>query len=301
MKFAPLLLCISLLPAAYCLSQAQHTTCLGVLEAKPNHSAYHLRRGDSLIHAIRPMFLKEEHKWISLMDPALTAGQYPKEQDWAITFDGNTIGHTRSTMAPLPHPDCTWCFPRDAWHQPASTDLPLRMTDSLRFASWAIESNVYRPLVVTSTGDGTDPQHWKKYLPTADELASLIPAIRRDYHLSFEEVTRLSCTEGFRSANGDMLLAVHCACERFESEFPLYYYVRRDHSCINLSVRINDRFSHDDFSDDDTSFITLVDAGDYDQDGQSEWLFYTSRYNGDGYVLFYHQGEAMAEFVWSYH
>jgi hypothetical protein len=47
--------------------------------------------------------------------------------------------------------------------------------------------------------------------------------------------------------------------------------------------------------------LELVDAGDYDADGKSEVLFWSSGYNEDGYVLFYDGFARHEDFFWSYH
>jgi hypothetical protein len=47
--------------------------------------------------------------------------------------------------------------------------------------------------------------------------------------------------------------------------------------------------------------LTLVDAGDYDADGVSELLFWQTKYNEDGYVLFDSSFDARCEYRWSYH
>jgi len=49
------------------------------------------------------------------------------------------------------------------------------------------------------------------------------------------------------------------------------------------------------------SEMTLLDAGDYDGDGESELLFWHSGYNSDGYVLIYRDFHEKAEFLWNYH
>jgi len=46
--------------------------------------------------------------------------------------------------------------------------------------------------------------------------------------------------------------------------------------------------------------LELVDAGDYDNNGQSEVLFWKSDYNRDGYVLFYDGFKKSVVKSWSY-
>ena len=47
--------------------------------------------------------------------------------------------------------------------------------------------------------------------------------------------------------------------------------------------------------------LTLIEAGDYDNDGKTELLFWHSGYNEDGYILMYNSFTQKAEFLWSYH
>jgi len=47
--------------------------------------------------------------------------------------------------------------------------------------------------------------------------------------------------------------------------------------------------------------MRLVDAGDYDNDGTSEVVFWESDYNKGGYILFYNHFTAKEEFSWHYH
>ena len=45
----------------------------------------------------------------------------------------------------------------------------------------------------------------------------------------------------------------------------------------------------------------LVDAGDYDNDGKSEFLFCIDQYNRGGYKLFYDDFKKRAVFQFNYH
>ena len=47
--------------------------------------------------------------------------------------------------------------------------------------------------------------------------------------------------------------------------------------------------------------MSVVDAGDYDGDGRSELLVHFSRYNNDGYTLFWDGFRRQASFGWNYH
>jgi hypothetical protein len=47
--------------------------------------------------------------------------------------------------------------------------------------------------------------------------------------------------------------------------------------------------------------LTLVDAGDYDGDGESEVIFRQNEYNRNGYILFYNKFLDHVDFTWNYH
>ena len=47
--------------------------------------------------------------------------------------------------------------------------------------------------------------------------------------------------------------------------------------------------------------LILVDAGDYDADGESEAVFFISGYNEDGYALFYDSFQKSVMWTWNYH
>ncbi len=47
--------------------------------------------------------------------------------------------------------------------------------------------------------------------------------------------------------------------------------------------------------------LFYLDHGDFDNDGKDEFLFWTSRFNHDGYVLYYDDFRKVVSYLWSYH
>jgi hypothetical protein len=47
--------------------------------------------------------------------------------------------------------------------------------------------------------------------------------------------------------------------------------------------------------------LQYLDHGDFDNDGKDEFLFWTSRHNHDGYVMYYDDFKKNVELKWSYH
>ena len=49
------------------------------------------------------------------------------------------------------------------------------------------------------------------------------------------------------------------------------------------------------------SEMTLLDTGDYDGDGYSEFVFWVNGYNENGYRIVFGRLQETATFVWHYH
>ncbi|MBL7941395.1 MAG: hypothetical protein JNM00_01430 [Flavobacteriales bacterium] len=290
-------------------ANSQSPTFIAALETFQTEQTDREPPSDTLSRIIRPLFYKEGNQWNSLMDPTTNGHPYPKQMSWSIAYDGKLLGTTRSTIGSWDHPDCLWCFPRDAYHNPESTDLPIKTAEPARFMSWSKFENNYRPLILLSEPNYRDPQSWKRYTPTPSDLMKLLPSYVADNNLdALPEGVSITSSEAYRSADGALLICVKTISgdsKQYVDPFwyidSIWYYCDTSGKALNLSKQINLRFTLDDFEDDDVAEITLVDAGDYDNDGISEWIFWTPRYNGDGYVLFYNKGQEMSEFVWSYH
>jgi hypothetical protein len=47
--------------------------------------------------------------------------------------------------------------------------------------------------------------------------------------------------------------------------------------------------------------LKYLDHGDFDNDGKDEFLFWTSRHNRDGYVMYYDNFKKSVSYIWNYH
>lgn len=259
------------------------------------------------IKIVRILFYKSGNEWYSLEKAIADSNLYPASVKWFIAFDGKEIGTFHSKFEPLKFKDAPWTYPRDAYHSPLEKNLPTIGNPDIDFISWPFEKN-YRPLIVVSEANCRDPQNWKPFQPNRDDIDKIYP-IYKEYilnrlNIDTVNILKLKFRKSYQSNTLDQLIQIGMLMKINEAEYVQYsiwIYKSGGGELRNLSKVIDYEFCQDDFEDDDLSSCSLVDAGDYDGDGKSEIIFWSSRYNGDGYVLFYNDFTKMTDFVWSYH
>ena len=259
------------------------------------------------IKIVRVLFFKSGNEWHSLEKVIADSNLYPSLINWFIAFDGKEIGTFHSKIAPIKFKDALWTYPRDAYHSPVEKKLPTIGNPDSNFMSWSFEEN-YRPLVVVSKDNCNDPENWKPYLPNRTDISKIYP-IYKEYilkrlNIDTLDILKLKYLKSYQSNTLNQLIQIGMITEINDAEYvqyPIWIYKSNAGEIRNLSKVIDYGFCQDEFEDDDLSSCTLVDAGDYDADGKTEVVFWSSRYNGDGYVLFYNDFNKMTDFVWSYH
>jgi len=172
------------------------------------------------------------------------------------------------------------------------------------FAGWC-GSPKLRPLVLVNTPNFKDPEKWKPFKPSSSYKKLLYKKFRaivgdkaikcieyswtkvEPYNFKPEE---LLLYKSYRSKTGEELVPISLdkdkiACElMYESEWSINWFVIYKDDIKHLG--------HD---------LNLVDAGDYDNDGNSEIIFWYSGYNRDGYIIYYDDFKQSAKYIWSYH
>ena len=164
----------------------------------------------------------------------------------------------------------------------------------------------YRPLVIISSPNYKDPERWKPYKFSKDEIINIYPYLRvaigrhnayeceygkENYKVPFEYGAEdVLVNKSYKSKSGSVLVSVGISeigrdCEGAQEKS----YARNWFLIKNNTV---------DFIGKD---MDLVDAGDYDNDGKVEFMFWYSAYNKDGYVLMYDDFRQSASYIWNYH
>ncbi len=251
----------------------------------------------------RLLFQQQGAQWIALTDPQ--DSQDHARQSWVVAFDGRNLGSVVTLNNGLPGKgDRTHA--RDHLLQLASEQPPPHVRNISgtfsREGSWCGPSR-WRPLVLVSQANVSDPQRWRPFKPDS--------SARRALFKTFRAVgdTLLMCPKGpDRSAQ---------AWEYGPSDlaFEKSYHDTLGHQL--LSLRLKEPANACEFTAgpewsahwflvaQDTLYLAseleLVDAGDYDGDGDSEVLFWHTGYDEDGYTLFYDHLRKRVDYWWHHH
>jgi hypothetical protein len=281
-----------------CLSQ---NAVIGVLEETPGHYA-----GDPSYRSVRVVFWKGESEWQAFpsecSDQACLkklAADYPERTTWTIVFGGKKVGQV-TTLRPTEY---RWY--RDVGQQQIIGEVPAPVvgTRSREFAGY-FGAAAYRPLIANSQPLYEDPEDWK----LAPVSPSLGKTLRKAFRARFPKLCRLTDNEeseletfpyrddeiklakSYRSSRGWTIAGLHLEatdCAGTEAGFQIddpWFAV-----APNGSINYLD------------SGIWLVDAGDYDNDGNAELVFSINRENEGGYEIFYDSFKRHAAFRFTYH
>jgi len=292
------------------LSQNSGFIYLGVLETKRSswpENNYNDMQDSTTKKIVRVLFYKDQNEWKSLVNEIGNAHLYPSALKWFIAFDGKEIGSFHSKKEPLKFKDIPWTFPRDAYHSTIEKNLPTIGKPALDFSGMPGEENP-RPLIVNSVPNCADPDEWKPFIPDKNDINTIYPVYRSYVQKQMDgiliNIEDLRLLKSYQSKNRDQLIEVGTITFANSQEVitcPVWIYKSQSGEIRNLSKVIDYKFCKDEFIDDDMSECKLVDAGDYDLDGKSELIFWASRYDCDGYVMFYNDFINMIDFTWIYH
>jgi hypothetical protein len=245
---------------------------------------------------VRPAFERTVSGW-KQVDPS----SLPRRMTWTIAFDGRNLGQLESQADP------------NGGLTPFQTILtsaaavPSVGSPSIQFAGVLSNptSKFRRPLVIVSRPHFQDPDGWKRTKLDGEIAALVRKAFRRDYPRVDRCKDEQIVEKNWKFPDSALALPVAYASNKhsFLVEASL------DAGECGFVDDPNDPLSGPWFfvSPDDAvrrigSFMELLDAGDYDNDGHSEVVFFLSQgENTDGFVLFDSTFGKPTTFTWSYH
>ena len=280
---------------ALCLPALAAEIIVGVLERPPC-------KQESPAAAVRPLFHKRGDLWVALSSQDAANKVLRSDMSWTVVLHGKHLGSI-DTVDPGFSSLYSWAYPRDRLLTLASGhSIPAVTNDERRFGNWCGVPEE-RPLVVISEPYFTDPQRWYRLNPDSglrDRLFSHFSAVAGEASTceSQDDGNRsvwiysandLLFSDSYRDDSGRKVVALSLSPERNQCDGPpddawLTHWFLIDDSIRPLGAN-----------------LSFVDAADYDADNNSELLFWYSRYNRDGYLLFYDGLRRYADFQWSYH
>jgi len=256
---------------------------------------------------VRPAFEKTGAGWHKVK-----FGTIPARMKWTVAFDGKSLGEiTSQTVLGLNGP--VWWRPEyltkaQAIVTPANA-IPSVGVPSGKYAGlgeWDGPSKGRRPLVLVSKPFVSDPDGWKRISQVTDAIDSIVrAAFRRD----FPNVARCKNEEivqrNWKYPDSSLKLVT-------------IYASNRDSFLIQTSLNAGDCGYVDDPNDPLSepwffvsndgqarrigSFLSLLDAGDYDNDGRSELIFILEQpEDTEGFVLYDAELRKQASLLWTYH
>jgi hypothetical protein len=251
----------------------------------------------------RVMFAYDGTGWHTLTSPDLDVSKQITNQEWTLGFDGKSLGTLmlNDTSQNSPKPS-DWYYSRDKLYSYAGNVTPI-VNRKKAFGGWCDPPQT-RPLVLVSMPNVSDPEHWKPFPVGNDYKQKLYEAFKRAVgnvinckdpydnkgELFLYGVEDLNIHNGYRSSSDSALISIgldlgkyRCDGPSDTSWAPQWFLIRSD----QITFIGNE--------------MVLVDAGDYNGDGKSEILFWSSGYNKDGYILYFDNLRQKVEYKWSYH
>lgn len=252
---------------------------------------------------VRVLFKKEDNKWFSYKHdfntPKLLNKSYtffPKTMKWYIGFNGNLLDTLNTKVLT----DIKYYY-QIGFHNIADTSEILKIGKKSKFYSgWLYPWETYRPLVLNSKPFFTDPDKWEPYEPDSTDIHYSLECLKEEYNASDSILSKakVEINKSYRSYNYKRkLISLSIENVNIVDHVSLIeqtgeYYYPESEAWIYLNGS-NIRYLH--------SEMRFLNAGDYDNDGNSEVIFKVQQYNYDCYILFYNDFKNYVEFGWHYH
>lgn len=254
---------------------------------------------------VRPAFAKDGTGWHQIVAAALTA-----QVRRTVAFNGRNLGNIEAVIASdgkvSAGRQVEGVTPFQAILTPAVA-VPSVGIPSERFAPMGIgPTKGRRPLVVVSKPFFSDPDGWGRLPQPPKEITTLV---RAAFRREFPHVDR---------CRNEEIVERNWAFPDSSLRFPIAYSSNKNSYLIETRLSTGDCGYTDDPNDplsnpwffvtpDRTvrrigSFMSLLDAGDYDNDGRSELIFMVNQpEDTDGFVLYDADLRKQASLLWSYH
>jgi hypothetical protein len=282
-------LAILMAPLLPMIGNASAATLVGVLE-EPQCKA-----GTALY--VRPLFKKGSGSWSALNSEDSARGFISTRMRWTIGLDGRELA-TVETIDPGFTTSYPWTYPRDRLLSIVPEASPPSIPNKTQqFAGWC-QAPHGRPLAAVVDGSVVDPDVWKPFPIRSGDVEKMFRAFKRhagaasicrdesEKAVPFEyDAKDVEVLRGYRDRNGRRLITLSLKRHKDVCDGPA------DTPWQSHTFLVSEKPTYL------GPGLTVVDAGDYDNDGKSEVLFWYAGYNEDGYVLFSGNTGQMTKFL----
>ncbi|HTS16853.1 MAG TPA: hypothetical protein VMP11_04715, partial [Verrucomicrobiae bacterium] len=245
-------------------------------------------------------FNASDSGWLAVDGRQIFEQTIAKRMSWTVTFRGTALGPLFSIDPETPAAD-EW-FVRDrVLDLVPGQQIPRVGNSTGGFGGWC-DPPRDRPLVLTTGLAFKDPVGWAVIVPGLALIDSLLPAFKRATGAAFTcladgvqtvpfpySVRDLRLVGAYRNRAGRTLIGVEIdpAKNSCDGQPGIGF---RPHWFLMEPVPV--QIGED---------LELVDIGDYNGDGASDFIFLHSTYDEDGYTLFSDDFKKRLEVRWIYH
>jgi hypothetical protein len=250
---------------------------------------------------VRPLFAKSAGDWVALKSRKSAKAFNIKPITWTAAFDGKNAGQVVSQQQKTKVAD-DWTYPRDYSQNVVSKKGRVEIPNTKdHFLGWC-GSPALRPVVLVSQPKYEDPDGWKPFQPGQHSREQIFEEFRKSFGKASLCYVKDDKPLPLKYSAKDLKFL-----KSYKSKVGEIIQVTLNREYINCNDDLDEVGSSRWFFKTSESIkfigaaIEVVDAGDYDADGESELIFWYSGYNNNGYVLFYGGFQKRVDFLWTYH
>jgi hypothetical protein len=243
-------------------------------------------------------FQKDSKGWSRFREPkndTWSDPPPPSRATWTVCFDGRALGQLESETVDTTYNRTS----KFAQRLVAGQHAPVVGPPTRDFSGWA-GGQAPRPLVITTTGKCQDPEGWHR--------AAAPPAVKLAVLSGFRKVVggldrggkgltdaQVQLIKAHTSTQGRWLVTAGIPAEDRDSG--VCGGAVEPPACLTHLFLVGASGPARHLGDS----LTVIDAGDYDGDGQAEVVAMFQRYNHDGYTVFFQGLAKQASYGWGYH
>ncbi|MCX5727210.1 MAG: hypothetical protein NT030_08670 [Candidatus Saganbacteria bacterium] len=251
---------------------------------------------------VRILFTKKNNEWIPLDKQSSGEPFTYSKVTWTVTFDGRNIGRVQASDLQIANVFEDTYQSVKLLQIKQGANIPKVLNKSEDFWGWC---NVpkFRPLILVSKPNFRDPAKWKPFMALKETRNQLFPEFKKvagtakrcltdqgtDQISYIYQPQDLTIFKSYKNELRQKLISIGLNPELYKCDGivdpqwkPYWFLIDKQIRYIGTE-------------------LMLVDAGDYDNDGKSEMIFWHSGYNEDGYSLFYNNFNSRTDFYWKYH